>query len=316
MLENEDRSGVVPGISVIVPCYRDALSLGALLRSLAAQEPPVKEENFEVIVVDSGMDDEVVRTAERAGTRCVRGEKRLLAGDARNLGALGARGAVLAFIDSDCVAEPGWISALSEALQRGAFMVGGPVLNRHAPCSIASIDNLLQFADFGPARQGGSIRHVPSCNMAIRRDDFSALGGFVHRGQPSGEDVLLTEAANAMRPGGVVFAPGMRVAHEGRGTLGAMLDHQHSFGTTRGALGLHLSTAQQRWGRSLVVLPAVVVKRLKYVCRRGVRYGRISPVQLLRAMPFLLLGVCWWALGFRGGLRVNQRLRSTADSGR
>ena len=142
MLENEEQSRVVPGVSVIVPCYRDPVSLDTLLRSLAEQAPPVKERSFEVIVVDSGMDEEVVRTAERAGARCVRGIRRLLPGDARNLGALCAQGAVLAFIDSDCMAEPGWIGALSEALQSGALMVGGPVLNRHPPCSIASIDTL------------------------------------------------------------------------------------------------------------------------------------------------------------------------------
>jgi glycosyltransferase involved in cell wall biosynthesis len=294
---------VAPLISVIVPCYHDPESLDALLRSLAAQAPPSEERRFEVVVVDSGMDDAVVATAERFGARCVRGTERLLAGDARNLGARSARGSVLAFIDADCVAEPGWVGAIAEAFANGAFMVGGPVLNRLPPRSIASVDNLLQFADFGPDRRAGTIRHVPACNVAIRCEDFSALGGFVHCGQTSGEDVLLTEAANASRPGGLLFVPEMRVAHHGRATFSEMLDHQHAFGYARGALGLHLSANQQRWGRWIVILPGVILKRLTYVCRRGVRYGRITPPQLMLAMPLILCGVWAWALGFRRGLK-------------
>jgi GT2 family glycosyltransferase len=299
-----------PLVSVIVPCYRDPESLDALLRSLTRQTLRSGEGSFEVLVVDSGLDDEVAATAERSSSRCVRGSGRLLPGDARNLGAHSAGGSVLAFIDADCVAEPGWMEAVMEAFAHGAFMVGGPVLDLFPPYAIASVDNLLQFADFGPDRPSGIIRHVPSCNMAIRREDFFALGGFEHRGQASGEDVLLTGAANALRPGGLTFVPEMRVAHHGRGTLGGMLRHQHAFGHARGALGLHLSARQQRWARRIAVLPGVILKRLTYVSRRGVRYGRISRSQLILAMPLVIAGACAWAVGLRSGLEARAGLES------
>lgn len=90
-----------PAISVIVPCYRDPELLTDLLRSLGAQKPEGEDTSFEVIVIDSGADDRVAIEAERSGARCIRGRGRLLAGEARNLGADHAKGAVVAFIDSD-----------------------------------------------------------------------------------------------------------------------------------------------------------------------------------------------------------------------
>lgn len=50
----------------------------------------------------------------------------------------------------------------------------------------------------------------------MRREDFLALGSFEHRGQRTGEDVLLTSAINRRWPGGLAFVPAMRVAHLGR----------------------------------------------------------------------------------------------------
>jgi glycosyltransferase involved in cell wall biosynthesis len=298
------RSDPAPGISVIVPCYRDGDDLANLLSSLQVQVPNSEEASFEVIVVDSGLDDSVVATAESFGARCFRGSQRMLPGEARNLGARHARGGGLAFIDADCIAEPGWVQAAGESLQTGAAVSGGPVLNRLPWYTIASVDNLLQFADYGPDRPAGPIRHVPSCNMAVRRDDFLTLGGFDHRGQRTGEDVLLTEAANERWPGRLAFVPEMSVAHLGRRSLGTMLRHQHGFGYVRGALGLHLSAGQRRWGRWPILFPAVVLKRLAYICGRGVRYGRISLPELALVMPVLLMGICAWAIGFRRGLRA------------
>jgi glycosyltransferase involved in cell wall biosynthesis len=302
--EAERAHGQVPSVSVIVPCYKDAEGLEDLMDSLERQSSKAEHTDFEVIVVDSGADERVVATAEGFSARCIRGGERLLPGEARNLGAQHARGAWLAFIDADCVAEPDWVLAVADGLRAGGVLIGGPVLDRHPWYTVASVDNLLQFADYGADRAAGPIRHVPSCNMAMRREDFLAVGGFEHRGQRSGEDVLLTEAANERWPGRLTFVPGMRVGHRGRREFGAMLSHQHDFGYARGALGLHLSASQRRWGRRAALLPAVVLKRLAYVCGRGVRHGRISWSALVLIMPMVLLGLVAWAIGFRRGLRV------------
>lgn len=173
--------------------------------------------------------------------------------------------------------------------------------------TVASADNLLQFADFGPKRPAGSLPHVPACNMAMRRQDFMELGGFEHRGQASGEDVLLTSAVTRRWPAGLVFVPAMRVAHLGRRRVGDMLRHHHAFGYARGALGLHLTERHRRWGTWAVLIPAVVIKRLMYIVGHGVRYGRTSTARVVLTLPLLVSGVLAWAIGFRRGLRAAPR---------
>lgn len=294
-------------ISVIVPCLGGADDLADLLSSLRAQTSRTiagaRHDGFEVIVVDSGLDDRVVATAERFGVRCVRGTTTLFPGQARDLGVRHAKGTCFAFIDADAVAEPGWVAAAEQGA-RTAPMAGGPVLDRLPWYTIASIDNLLQFADFGARRPGGPIRHVPSCNMVVRQDVFLAVGGFGENGLRSGEDVLITEAVHERWPGQLAFVPEMRVAHLGRRRFATMLRHQNRFGYTRGLLALHLTERQRRWASHAFLLPAVALKHLTYVCRRGVRYGRIPLLGLPLIMPFLLLGALAWAVGLRSGLRA------------
>jgi glycosyltransferase involved in cell wall biosynthesis len=297
-------AGEAPRISVIVPCYRDPELLDDLLRSLESESASSEGTSFEVIVVDSGLDDRVAATAERFGARGLRGTEKLLSGHARNFGARYAAGSVLAFIDTDCVPEPGWIEAIARAMRTEARLIGGPVLNRLPWYTIASVDNLLQFADYGPGRPAGPIRHVPSCNMAVRRDDFFSLGGFASG--PSGEDVLLTEAVNEAWPGGLIYVPEMRVVHMGRRELGEMMGHHHGFGYARGALDLHLSEWHRRWGRWALVIPAVMLKRLAYICEHGVGSGRTSLAHFVVTLPLIMAGLLAWAIGFRSGLRAGR----------
>ena len=107
-------------------------------------------------------------------------------------------------------------------------MVGGPVLNALPNNPIAIADNLLQFADVPPTRLPGRVKHIPGCNISIRKDVFLKAGEFVL--SSSGEDVILTESVNQVFPRGIFFNPAMKIAHLGRNTLEQYVKHQKGFG--------------------------------------------------------------------------------------
>lgn len=86
-----------------------------------------------------------------------------------------------------------------------------------------------------------------------------------------------------------------------------MLRHHHGFGYVRGALGLHLSERQRRWGRLAILSPAVVAKRIAYITKAGIRYGRTSPGRIILTLPLLVSGLLAWTVGFRRGLRAAAR---------
>jgi GT2 family glycosyltransferase len=95
---------------------------------------------------------------------------------ARNTGARHASGDVLAFTDDDCMPEPGWLRALVPAVRPGVAAGGRTVnalaANRFADASQHIVD--LVYAHYNRR----AARFCASNNLALRAEDFAAVGGF------------------------------------------------------------------------------------------------------------------------------------------
>ena len=285
-------------VSIIIPCRNHARELDRCLRSLRAQS---SDEPFEIIVVDSSSTDAVVAvTRNYPDVHLVRSEHRLMPGAARNLGARQSRGRILAFVDADCIVEADWIATLRRALETDCRAVGGAVLDGKPGNAISVIDNLMQFVDLHPSRKRGPRDLLPSCNIAIARTDFDAVGGFPELALPAGEDVLFCGRLRSRWKDGLHFEPAMQVRHFGRSKLREFWMHQICFGFCRGAYALELRPEHRQIARYWVAAPAVAMKRLWYL----LSHAADRPAQLTRAvvlLPLLTVGVVAWSIGFRRG---------------
>lgn len=197
----------MPRISVIIPTRARPDDLARCLESLAPERQAVNADDAEFIVTDDG------RTSTAASliyplfpwARWTQGPARGPAAN-RNHAARLATGEWLAFIDDDCVADAGWLRAiLTRAESPGLDVIEGrtemPVEVEHP--FTHGVDN----------RTGGVFW---SCNLAVRRERFWALGGFDEQfEQPFGEDM---EFAWRMKRAGcvAVFAPEALVIHPPR----------------------------------------------------------------------------------------------------
>ncbi len=114
-----------PFVSVIIPHYQDLDGLKVCLASLDVQTYP--RDRFEIVVGDNNSPIGVA-----AVEAAVAGRGRVVvvtekgAGPARNGAVAASKGEVLAFIDSDCVSEPEWLSEGVAELDR-FDLVGGHV---------------------------------------------------------------------------------------------------------------------------------------------------------------------------------------------
>src|SRR5262249_48148010 len=103
-----------PRVSVVVCSYNGGATLDQCLRSLSALNYP----NYEVIVVDDGSRDNTTEILSRfPRVRSIRQANQGLS-HARNVGLYAATGAIVAYTDSDCYADPDWLTHLVDQLQR------------------------------------------------------------------------------------------------------------------------------------------------------------------------------------------------------
>lgn len=106
-------------VSVIVCTLNRSSLLNKCLNSLENQE--VGQFSFETIIVDNGSTDDTKAVVESFQTRIenlsyVREPQKGL-GRARNSGLRASRGRLIAYIDDDAQADPGWCAAIYESFQ-------------------------------------------------------------------------------------------------------------------------------------------------------------------------------------------------------
>src|SRR4029077_16328627 len=98
---------------------------------------------------------------------------------ARNVGAHAATGEVIAYTDSDCMADPGWLHFMVGTLLNGNYAgVGGPNIS---PPPENWIQACVAAAPGGPNHVLLSdvvAEHIPGCNMAFYKWALEKVGGF------------------------------------------------------------------------------------------------------------------------------------------
>ncbi|MGH2923408.1 MAG: glycosyltransferase family 2 protein [Solirubrobacterales bacterium] len=182
--------GDAPAISVVVPTRNRRSRLAALLSSLGQQSLP--PDRFEVIVVDDASDDgtqgllsQLGNDGSRSRVRCVRHEHPGGPSAARNAGWREARGAVVAFTDDDCEADPDWLRELVESAGFGKKVQQGRTepIPRELPRS-SLFTRTIEVSRLGP--------YYPTCNVAYPRALLEELGGFdEEHPSPGSEDTDL-----------------------------------------------------------------------------------------------------------------------------
>lgn len=182
-------------VTVVVPAFRRGKMLARCIRSLQAQD--MDPQRYEIIVVDSSPDgdnEELLKSMARQG-RCslrVYHKQPEGPGPSRNKGVEESASPFVAFLDSDCFADPGWLEKGLAAFRDGI----GIVQSRTLP-DPGGRNGVLTWC---PERHSESF--VFECTgLFYRRAAFDATGGFPADAQPlretplGGEDVEVAWSA-------------------------------------------------------------------------------------------------------------------------
>ena len=241
-------------MSVIVPHYRDLRGLERCLAALEAQSYPA--DRREVIVADNASPEgpEVVE-------RTIRGRARLVvepekgAGPARNRGVSVAGGEILAFIDSDCVAEPDWLEAGVRALA-GHDLVGGRVrVLVEDPRRMSAAEAFERVFAFDFKTYIEKKGFTGAGNLFCPRPVFDAVGGFRTR---VSEDVEWSKRAQA-QGFKLGYAPAAVVGHPGRRTWQELRAKWKRVNAETFALSQERKFPRLRWLLRNALLPASAI---------------------------------------------------------
>ena len=181
----------------------------------------------------------VARVVEHRGARLLTNDRNRGPSYSRNRAAREADGDVLAFVDSDCVADRSWLRDLTPyfAWHRVAA-VGGRTVGYYTESRLDRYEEVSSPLDMGRhlmlRAQGPDTFYVPTCNLLVRRSTYEAVGG-LREDLHVGEDVDLCwrirEAGSYL-----VYAPEGIVRHKHRDRMGAMLGRRAQYGTSEAML--------------------------------------------------------------------------------
>lgn len=161
-------------ISVIIPHLNQESHLRASLEALHRQEGLAARR--EIIVVDNGSARLPVEVcAAWPDVRLVQ-ERTPGPGPARNRGIREAHGDILAFIDADCRADPGWLAAIEAAFAKpGTHIIGGDVRvgyeSPSRPTFLEPYESIYSYRNNEHIAEGfsgtGNLATLPSVAAAV-----------------------------------------------------------------------------------------------------------------------------------------------------
>jgi len=170
-------SEYAPFVSVIVPVYNGERHIGRCINSLISLNYP--SSRIEVIIVDNNSKDATYRIAREFPVICLIEDKIQSSYAARNTGIRKSKGDIIAFTDSDCVADKDWIVKAVEQFQEENIGCVAGRIEGYSPSNYIE-EFLLKNHDLS---QDHSLNHrfLPypmTANAIYRREVFEAIGLF------------------------------------------------------------------------------------------------------------------------------------------
>jgi glycosyltransferase involved in cell wall biosynthesis len=275
-------------LSVVVPCFNAAATLGEQLQAISRQR---WEGPWEVIVADNGSTDGSAAVAEGCrerlpALRVERAGGRKGPGHSRNVGAAAATGEALVFCDADDVVGEGWLAAMGRALSRHDFVAARYDATRLNPPWLVEARGMHQHEGLNPYTYPPFLPHAGAGGLGVKRRLHQEIGGF-DASLPALED---TDYCWRLQLAGhpLYFVADAVVHVRYRQDLGGIFRQTCRLGVCnvlmyrryrpRGMPRLPLSWGLGRWAKLLATAPLLLSprRRWRWIHQASWRLGRLA----------------------------------------
>ncbi|OJA07272.1 glycosyltransferase family 2 protein [Halomonas sp. QHL1] len=277
-------------VSVIVPTYRDWHALRSCLDALRDQTLPTQE--VEILVVENAGESQPHDLTLPGNARLLH-ESAPGSYAARNRGIAEARGAVIAFLDADCLPAVDWLQAGVECLQGqpDTTMVGGNIELTYAAPQLTPAECFEKAFAFRQAQNAADGVAV-TANLIVHRQVVEAVGVFDDNLMSGGDFEWTRRATSAGFK--LVYCDAAVVRHPARHSLASLVQKARRVST--GSMTLHNEKRLLQGSRRVL---ANILTDLRELFRRSEMTWRER----------------WWALyvmAYLKFVKLHQRLTMTS----
>jgi len=280
-------------ISIIIPAYQAGETILRTLDSLHHQDYSGPKE---IIVVNSSQDKtkEIIRR-RFPEVHVIQLKKRVFTGEAKNIGLQRAKGEIIAFIDSDCIAVRNWLSTIINKYKQGYKIVGGSIGNANPTKIVSKAEYFLELIQLSPGSRQRLVNLISTANCFIAREIFEKYGPFptVRKGVDMVFSRYLIERGEK-----ILFVPEMKVSHACTTNFWRYLKKQTLHGEysmeTRKIANLPGSFLTNSW----LFIPFLPFIRIFFVLKHifSLELGLMK--DFLVSLPVFLAGNLAWSYGF------------------
>lgn len=279
-------------LSVIIASYNSENTIEGCLSSLKNQKT---DKDFEIIVVDSSADGTAELVEERfPEVNLYKFQTRKFCGDARNFGISVAKSEIIAFIDTDCIADRKWVDNILKSHHSPYYAIGGAIGNGNPESYVGWAAYFCEFSQWMPNSTAKCIEDVAGANMSYKRDVFRKYGRFIE-----GTYCSDTEFHWRLKRNGhsIRFVPSIRICHCNINKFVEFLTHEYEHGKSFAQVRVenkNFSCLRRLF--YVVFSPLIFLKLFMKIGLINLK-NRIYLLHYLKVLPLLILGISSWSVG-------------------
>ena len=162
-------------VSVIIPVKNGKKYIDDCLDAIFAIDYP--KDKYEILVIDNGSTDSTVSIAKSWGVLVYK-KPGLSISALRNYGAKMAKGAILAFVDIDCLVDKSWMKAASRYFSDEKVVCFGATSEIHVDSTWVQ---KAWYINKQRRKEVQEVEWLESMNLFVKKTVFDEIGGFNER---------------------------------------------------------------------------------------------------------------------------------------
>lgn len=279
-------------ISVIIPAYNAKSTIIKTLTFLHQQD---YNDEIEIIVVNSSQDNikEIIQS-KFPDVNVIQLEKRAFTGDAKNVGLKKARGNIIVFIDSDCIAEKNWLSTIKKLYTQGYKLVGGSIGNMNPGNIVSKAEYFLELIQLSPGSRARYVSLISTANCFFAREIFDKHGNFptIRKGVDMLFSYNLIEKKEK-----ILFSPEMKIYHACTTNFLKYLKKQILHGEYSILARKEAGMPGSFLSNNLIFIPFLPFIRTFFILKHIILLDVNLIKDLFQSLPVFLIGTLAWSFG-------------------